>query len=391
MAFSGQLSDLNPPELLQMLSLTRKTGKLLLAHGDRRGVLVFNRGKIVFAASDGMRSAFGVTLARGKVVADSRLIEQVAQRLPGSITDSGSFLVQFHQDGAGTLSDLVREQIAAVVTELVTWSRGHFRFEPVDLPESGELQLEAGWFVLRDGVEPEAMLLDALTKLDEGERARWERDLAAAAGWTEPVAGAGTNSDISAAFEVMVDEVTGEITWAPATVADATQPRDPRNLHCLLDEAHALRGVWPALTADATLLVLRFAAQVINRGVLLARRDESLQGIGQFGLRFPDADARVRQLSIPLDSPSILAEVVAGGSSFVGVLPPSQWVAHLLERIGGSLSNEMALIPLSVDGTVVAVLCGDNLPHSTRVGGIEGLELLMREVGAGVEEAQRHR
>ena len=93
----------------------------------------------------------------------------------------------------------------------------------------------------------------------------------------------------------------------------------------------------------------------------------------------------------PSTDPSIFAEVVTGGSSFVGPLPPSQWAAHLLERIGGSSSNEMALIPLSVDGTVVAVLCGDNLPHSTRVGGIEGLELLMREVGAGVEEARRHR
>jgi hypothetical protein len=51
----------------------------------------------------------------------------------------------------------------------------------------------------------------------------------------------------------------------------------------------------------------------------------------------------------------------------------------------------MALIPLAVEGRVVAVLCGDNLPHSTRVGGVEALELLMREVGAGVEEARRHR
>lgn len=390
MAFSGQLSDLTPPELLQMLSLTRKTGKLLLAHGDRRGVLVFDRGKIVFAAADGMRSAFGVTLARGKVVADSRLVEQVAQRLPGSITDSGSFLVQYHQEGAGTLDDLVREQIAAVVTELVTWTRGHFRFEPVDVPEPGELQLEAGWFVLRDGVDPEAMLLDALTKLDEGERARWERDLAAASGLAD-TSGTGSPSDISAAFEVLVDEVTGEITWAPVTVAGATRPPDRRGLHHLLDEAHALRGMWPALTADATLLVLRFAAQVINRGVLLALRGETLQGIGQFGLRFSDADARVRQLTIPLDAPSILAEVVARGASFVGPLPPSKWVAHLLERIGGSASNEMAVIPLAVEGRVVAVLCGDNLPNSPRVGGIEGLELLMREVGAGVEEARRYR
>ena len=31
-------------------------------------MLVFNRGKVVFAACDGMRSTFGVTLARGKVV-----------------------------------------------------------------------------------------------------------------------------------------------------------------------------------------------------------------------------------------------------------------------------------------------------------------------------------
>jgi len=235
------------------------------------------------------------------------------------------------------------------------------------------------------------MLLDALTKLDEEERARWERDLAAAAGWAEASTGGGPSSDISAAFEVMVDEATGEIRWTPATLADATRPPDPRSLRRLLDEAQMSRGLWPALTADATLLILRFAAQVINRGVLLARRNDALQGIGQFGLRFPDADARVRQLSIPLDTPSVLAEVVTHNTSFVGTLPPSPGIAHLLERIGGSSSNEMALIPLAVDRRVVAVLCGDNLPHSSKVGGIEGLELLMREVGAGVEQARRHR
>jgi hypothetical protein len=389
MALTGKLSELSPPELLQLLSLTRKTGKLVLTHRERQGVVVFRKGKIVFAASDALRSAFGATLAAGRVVADSRLIEEVERWLPGAVTDSGTFLVEYREAGAGTLNELVRQQIESTVRELVEWETGAFRFETIELPESEEISLDAGWFALEGGVDSDELVLDALTKLDEGERQRWERELAEAAIETaEPQAEGESRSEISAAFEVLVDQETGEISWIPASFGAPQPERDLSRLRRLIDEAREMQGMSPDLTAEVALLILRYAAQVVNRGVLLAVLGDTMQGIGQFGLRFADADARVRQLRIPLEEPSPFAEVVASGRAFVGRPPESPWTSYLLERIGGSASCEVALVPLEVEGAVVAVLYGDNLPFSTRLEAVDVLEILMREVARGVEKAR---
>lgn len=390
MALTGKLCELSPPELLQLLSLTRKSGKLVLTHGDRQGVVVLRDGKIVFAASDTLHSAFGATLARGRVIADSRLIEEVERWLPGAVTDSGTFLVEYREAGAGTLDEVVRQQIEATVRELVQWSSGLFRFTPVELPESGEVALDAGWFALERGVDSDELILDVLTRLDEGERKRWERELAqATAEAVQPAAEAATRSDISAAFEVLVDQETGEISWVPASFGAPTPERDLSGLRRLIDEARQMQGMSPDLTAEVALLILRYAAQVVNRGVLLAVRGDSVQGIGQFGLRFADADARVRQLRIPLEEESVFSRVAASGGSYVGRPPESAWTSYLLERIGGNASCDVALVPLVVEGGVVAILYGDNLPFSPRLEAVDVLELLMREVGRGVETARR--
>jgi hypothetical protein len=387
-ALTGRLSELSPPELFQLLSLTRKTGRVTLTFDDRQGVVILRQGKIVFAASDTLRSAFCSTLAQGLVMADSRLVEEVGRRLPGSVTDSGTFLVEYREADPGALVDAVRGQIEATVRELVQWREGEFRFDPLDLPESGEVTLGAGWFALEAGLDSEALLLRALARLDEGQRATWEQDLADAASEVAPPVESAERSDISAAFEVLVDESTGEISWIP--VGPGTPPRDHNlsGLRHLMEEARSEPGMSPELTAEVALLILRYAAQVVNRGVLFAVRGDIIRGIGQFGLRFADADSRVRQLAIPVGESSLFSPVLETGRVLAGRVPENPWTAYVLERVGASASTEVAVIPLIVDGVTVAVLYVDNLPCPSRVEAVDGLEILMFEVGLGVEQAR---
>ncbi len=390
MAFRGRLSELEPAEVFQLLALTGKTGKLVLGHGDRQGVVLFRLGKVVFAASDSLRSAFCASLAAGRVRPDSRLVEAVGRRLPGAVTDSGTFLVEYREGRVGALEELIREQIEATVRELVTWRDGTFCFEPVDVPETEAIALDAGWFALAAGVESDELVLAALTKLDEGERARWRHEVNAAAAAPAPPAEA-SRSDISAAFEVLVDQRTGEVSWVPVEPAALEPSRALDGLRRLVDETHELHGMDPELTAEVALLILRYAAQVVSRGVLFAVRGDSIQGIGQFGLRFADADERVRQLRLPADEESTFTPVLATGQPFRGRPARSLWGAYLLDQLGAAAAVEVVLVPLVVDGEVVAVLYGDNLPRSSQVGAVDGLEILLHEVGLGVEKARLER
>jgi hypothetical protein len=391
MPFSGSLSELTPPELFQLVSLTRKTGKLIMTHGDRQGVVIFRQGKIIFAASDDLRSTLCQALAEGRLAADATLLEEVKRKFPGSTTDSGSFIVQFRESTAGQLEDMVRQQLERTVRELIKWTTGRFVFDDLEIPEGEDIALDTRWFVLEGGVDSNELLLGALTKLDESQREDWKREIeqATAAEPDEPTQPR-LKSEISAAFEVLVDESTGEISWAPLQSYGAQPDRHFKNLRRLMGEMNKLQGMSPSVTAEVTLLILRYAAQVVSRGVLFAVREGSAQGIGQFGLRFPaeSADERVRSLEIPLDGSSILSLVADSGQTFLGRVPESAWNSHLIERLGGSNSSEVVVVPLVVDGTVVALLYGDNLPHASAVGTVDGLEILMHEIGLGVEKAR---
>jgi len=392
-ALTGRLNELTPPELFQLISLARKTGKLVLTSGDRQGVVVFRNGRVVFAASDFLRSGFCRTLAEGRIVADADLIRAVERQLPGSTTDSGSFLVEFREASAGLLEATVREQIEKTARELLGWVKGHFVFESMELPEGDDVSLNTGWFLLDSGVKPDELLLGALTKLDEDERSAWEKDLEQAAAEPAPEGyRPAPQSELSAAFQVLRDGATGEISWAPVSFG-ANPERDLGQLRRLMGEMNQLQGMSPTLTAEVALLILRYAAQVVNRGVLFAVREDRIQGIGQFGLRIEGESPaeRVRNLWLPLGQGSVLGMVAASGEAYVGRLAPSRWSSFLVERLGGEDPHEVAVVPLVVDGKVVAMLYGDNLPRATVVGAVDGLEILMNEIGLAVEKARLER
>jgi hypothetical protein len=129
---------------------------------------------------------------------------------------------------------------------------------------------------------------------------------------------------------------------------------------------------------------------VVNRGVLFAVRGDDFVGIGQFGLHFPDAsaDERVRSLRIPRHEPTVLAAASDSGTTFQGQPAATRWNRILNQHLGGGEPHDVVVVPLLVDGAVVAVLHGDNLPGSHVVGAVDGLEILMHEVGLAVERAR---
>ena len=61
----GQLSDISPVELCQMINSNQKTGKLNLESGDKRAMIIFNEGELVHAEIEGLagKDAFYKILA----------------------------------------------------------------------------------------------------------------------------------------------------------------------------------------------------------------------------------------------------------------------------------------------------------------------------------------
>jgi hypothetical protein len=118
--------------------------------------------------------------------------------------------------------------------------------------------------------------------------------------------------------------------------------------------------------------------------VVFAPTHRGLAGIGQFGVEIAgaSADERVRELLIPLDQPSVLADVTAKRGSYRGMLPLSFWDDFLVAQLGGGRPREIVVVPAVAGADVVAVLYGDNLPGDAPIGPLASLEAAVAEACA---------
>jgi hypothetical protein len=181
------------------------------------------------------------------------------------------------------------------------------------------------------------------------------------------------------------DELRLELGEEPALVAPhGNQSTGISQLRGMLEELNN-----PQLGGGIILLVLRFAAEFVNRAVVLLVKKESVQGLGQFGLQDKDgsADYRIRNLSIPKGEPSLFTEVLETRFPVKGEVEPSHWSNYFLEQLGGGHPAEAFVGPIVSEGKVVAVLYGDNLPEAKPVGDTDSLEIFLSQAGIAMEKA----
>ncbi|HEY6000509.1 MAG TPA: hypothetical protein VI078_14570, partial [bacterium] len=155
----------------------------------------------------------------------------------------------------------------------------------------------------------------------------------------------------------------------------------------LRDMLRELHG--PRATSELGLLVLRFAAELLNRAVLFVIKGGAAVGLGGFGVEVPRGPDRrgIRGISIPLDEPSILAEVVRRRAAVRGAVGSERRDRELLDLLGGKTPAEAVALPLISGGKVRVVLYGDNLPEQRPVAGVRALEIFLEQAGDALEKA----
>jgi len=145
----------------------------------------------------------------------------------------------------------------------------------------------------------------------------------------------------------------------------------------------------PSLGGGITLLVLRFAAEIMNRAVLFMVKDEQIVGLGQFGiqLRGLSADECVRRMSVPRNEYSLFSVTLAQKEPQRIRPGNGTWDRYLIEQLGGDRPKEVYTGPIVTDGKVVAVLYGDNLPDNHAIGDTMALDIFLSQAGVAMERA----
>lgn len=363
MSLCGTLQDLPIPDLLQMIAANRKTGRLVLTRRDGHGVIAFRNGKIIYAASNSVRETLGNILLHERLITESTLLEALERQSRAAEEKRlGHLLVEMGALDEATMERVVRGQTQRVVSEFLRWKSGFAKFEILQIPDHGEVEVDARDFLMEAGLNPDELLLGHFGQPDRTIDAS-EQDMSQmlrSAPW----------------FSGPEDEATGP-TGPPG-------PPDPippsfASLKSIMSEIRS-----PAFTGEVSLGILRYAARSFTRGVLFARGFDCFQGMGQFGI---GSKVPVREIRIPINEPSLFLEVFERQEPYRGPLDNRYWNVHLGRQLGGPTPREVVAIPMIVDSSVVLVFYGDNVPDNAPIGQIDDLELLMIEGGLVIEKA----
>jgi CheY-like chemotaxis protein len=184
----------------------------------------------------------------------------------------------------------------------------------------------------------------------------------------------------------LVDELKRELGDEDFTIPEIEEKKS-RGLPMLRNMIAELND--PSSNGQITLLVLRFASELMNRAVIFVVTKDQVAGLGQFGIQLngKDPEKQVRRMRIPLDEPSIFQEVMQKRIALKKKLKSNKWNQYLVERLGGAEPKEVFVAPIITSGKVAAIIYGDNVPEDREIGDTESLEIFLVQVGLAIEKA----
>ncbi len=350
---TGRLEDFPLAALLHTLSLQTITGKLTLKSAAGDGLVVVRNGSIIYAASNSARETLGNILVCRGLLDENTLLR--ALEMQHELADEkrlGAILVDLGAISQATLEEVLRQQTGGVVSELLRWEEGFFRFEPLEIVEGGEVRVDVSDLVMESGLDVKALTEPILQALGGG----------------EPNPKAGERKGRGGRSATEKPEPGGGVASLKSVLAE-------------------LRS--PAFTGEFTLWILRYAAGIVRRCVFFSySREGGIRGMAQIGLEDEASGSGegVGLIQIPADEPSIFSGVVESRESYKGEMPRGTWNEYLAIQLGGMHPPEVVVAPMVVNGSVVGLLYGDNLPSSDPIGPTDGIEVLLMEAGLAMEK-----
>jgi hypothetical protein len=366
MSLAGRLEDLALPDIFQILSIGKKTGTFVVKGTKGTALIVFRNGIIVRAETDDIEGSLGDTMVRAGMIKESvlQMAGEVKKSLP--LQSLAEILFDFGAVSRDTLDQVTRKRIEHVIYRLLLWEDGDFRFELDDLDIGGKTDLaDFGW-ELSKGLSPEYLLMEGARVQDESVHAAYVP--------TEAFAFAETDQGGSPE-----SESGWEDDWGGGPAAGR---KDILALKALTQELRI-----PNSTSEITLLILRFASDIFQRGILFMAGKNQIVGLGQFGIHVDRADEKIRGIVLSLEMSPFLKNIVMEQMAYQGELQKDDVTEYFIAEIGGSWPQEVAFFPVVADGRVAAVLYCDNALSRDPIEVTEGLEIFISHAGLALEKA----
>jgi hypothetical protein len=394
MSLVGRLEDLALPDIFQIISLSKKTGTLVVRSRKGTGLVVFRNGQVVQAGSDVIRDSLGNILVSQGMVAQADLSAALALQKTDPDKPLGMLLVETGATTPKVIEDVVRQQIEEIIYDLLAWEEGFFNFELGEIAPQDKIEIDTKDLLLKSGLSAEYLLMEGTRILDERRKGQGKKGV--------PAAKAPSASKPSAAAQPIPESLRVPSTPArPAPVTRSSSGPAREEFRTKIETEEPTKQIttlksmfdelrFPTATAEVTLLTLRYASEVVNRAILFMVKKDEVRGLGQFGIELSGGvspDKVVRNIRIQLSEPSLFRQVIENRRTYLGPLESNEQNNYFMNQVGGSRPDLVFAIPLVVDGKVALIVYGDNLPDLKPIKGVETLEIFMNQAGMALEKA----
>ena len=168
MSLVGNLEDLGLGEILQIVSLSRKSGVLQLNSLDRDGRVIFHDGQVIRASASTFPENIGDLVIRAGMVDIGTLKKAlVIQHERDDGRRIGDVLVSDFGVDREAIETVVRVQVEKIVYSFFSWDEGAFSFELGDPGELASTTLNPLQFMLDSGLNPQWLAMEGSRILDE--------------------------------------------------------------------------------------------------------------------------------------------------------------------------------------------------------------------------------
>lgn len=158
MPINGSIEEAGLPDVLQLLSLGKKTGCLAMVDGALHGEIYLDAGRISYANVANRLDRIGDVLVKLGRITQEHLKEAVDEQARGNKRQLGRILVDFGRIEHGELERFVRLQVEEAVYFLFTWKQGTFSFTSSQRPPHDPLP---------ESLDAQSLLLEGARRVDE--------------------------------------------------------------------------------------------------------------------------------------------------------------------------------------------------------------------------------
>ena len=369
MSLVGNLEDLGLGEILQIVSLSRKSGVLTLESLGREGKVTFLEGQVIRATTSSSKINLGDMLVKHNLV-DLETLKKALfiQRNSDNPPRLGEILSEKFGVPPEKVEEVAKEQIEKIVYGFFAWNEGTFSFDLGEPSEIASGSVNPLQLMLDQGLNPQWLAMEGSRILDEkkhrGESVEAEEE-----------------ESIIDLVELLGEELAGEITASEQKPSEVDSFEDdiPGS-----EAAEAAQPVGPPLfLVDDDQLT----AQVIARQLREINLDVSVFTLSKDFLKAIDAAAAegvTPLLLVDLVMPKLDGSGISGGVEVARMVKekyPDLVLMLMSDQITPELETKLA--PLKLAALIMK-------PKKNQLSDDKGKQLLadmMMKVGAFVDPA----